>query len=409
METMSRVREAMAYAGQFGITTSLAISEDNYTVVGARNKAVATFLRTDATHLMFVDCDVLIQEDAVVLLAAMDKDIACGCYPSTKAPKGVEHMFIPYITITRNDRWLSAWFDGILEVQAGGTGCMLIKREVLETLGWQWFQWPFWLDKRGDLKHHSDDVDFCMRAREAGFKIFAHGNVRCGHMKRVDIASFIFEKGKKRVEVGWQGPTTLAEQARWPAYGSHVPALCSLAESFKIETVLEYGGGDFSTSAFLNRRMFPDLTSLRTLENKEVWFEMLAERHFREHRFKLKLCPLDKMALAAAPDNDLILIDCDDHGDTADDGTWMPDYSVRCQLIKAYEETCCIVVVHDSEEAPIAEAIADANYQYKTEYVPEYGPPTAVMSNRYDVTTITWGDFPRKVIVDAPTTASRTS
>jgi GT2 family glycosyltransferase len=201
----------MAYASQEGITSALAISEDNYTVVGARNKAVATFLQDDYTHLLFVDEDVLVPGDTIVRLGEVGGAIACGCYPGTKAPDDRPHMFIPYIMICIDGLWRQKWFKGIKECEGAGTGCMLIERQVFETLGYQWFDWPMWLNEQGQMQHYSDDIDFCRRARDAGFKVYAHGDVRCGHMKEVDVASFIVEEGQPAWNVDWQGPQSAAK------------------------------------------------------------------------------------------------------------------------------------------------------------------------------------------------------
>ena len=55
---------------------------------------------------------------------------------------------------------------------------MGISHRVIEKLGNE----PFNSVVEGELTH-GDDVSFCHRAREAGFKIFADSDIRIGHIK----------------------------------------------------------------------------------------------------------------------------------------------------------------------------------------------------------------------------------
>lgn len=60
---------------------------------------------------------------------------------------------------------------------------MLIKREVFEKLSVPYFQF---VSNENNTEHiRSEDIDFCDRAKEAGFQIFADTDVVCGHDKSV--------------------------------------------------------------------------------------------------------------------------------------------------------------------------------------------------------------------------------
>lgn len=195
-----RTLAACQHAEQsLGITCRLGVAANRYAVHVARNIAVSE-LPSDATHLFFVDNDVWLQRDAINLLLDVPCDIALGCYAQiTKAGR-----IAPHIAIFADGQWLHEPFDGVrADVQWGGTGCMLIRREVFEALEFPWFQWPIEL-RDGKVKETSDDVDFCRRATSAGFTIGAHGNVFCGHDKQIDSAALIVP--------GWAGPQTLEEQ-----------------------------------------------------------------------------------------------------------------------------------------------------------------------------------------------------
>ena len=74
--------------------------------------------------------------------------------------------------------------QGLINVAYTGMGFMLIKRGVFEAIEYPWFK-P--IEKR--IGHMVDftmeDVAFCLRAREKGFKILIDPAVRVGHEKGV--------------------------------------------------------------------------------------------------------------------------------------------------------------------------------------------------------------------------------
>jgi hypothetical protein len=75
--------------------------------------------------------------------------------------------------------------EGLLEVDATGSGCMFIKREVLEH--------P---DLKNPFQNHYDadgikttglDFNFCTRAKKAGFRVYVHTDYVAGHFAEVDL------------------------------------------------------------------------------------------------------------------------------------------------------------------------------------------------------------------------------
>lgn len=149
-----------------------------------RMEMTATFLKTDHTHLMWLDADIEFSSEDVAKLWNMDADIAVGVYPMKK----------------RDACWYAAWKDGELvkdldqfeepiEVDYAGTGFMLIKREVIESL----------MEKHGTYRGRdgdvpaifmtpihegileSEDYHFCRIAREAGYKVIMDPSVRLLH------------------------------------------------------------------------------------------------------------------------------------------------------------------------------------------------------------------------------------
>lgn len=366
----------------------LVFKQGPYGVAPCRNMAVSEFFKGPYTHIWFIDDDVRVQEDSLYELLKMDGDVNAGCYPSVK---GIGKRSVPYITVQESKgKWHYKWFYGVRDVWAAGTGCMLIARHVLEKLDFPWFVWRERYAGHGhDIDRSSDDIDFCERVQALGLNIKANGAIRCGHYKKLDVANFIVDDGEEAWPVTWSGPTTVDGQNRWPDYGSHVPALVSVAKTFKIKTVTEFGSGRYSTSSFLNREYFPDLEKLKTIESNQQWFLDTMKRN-KDSRLELSYCPIARMFEFPIPESDLILIDCD-----CDEDDGQKDFTFRGDLIKRFEDSSAIVVVHDSNFESISKFVLDSKYRYRNTYVPQHGPQTTVMSNLYDVTKINWLEVQR--------------
>jgi len=131
----------------------------------ARNEQVERFLSSRCTHLFILDSDCIPQEHTVQQLLAYNLPIVAAPHPTVvgkemglmvldRAPRGyVQHR--PFTGLQGPN------------VVVGCAG-LLIRRDVLETLG------PFTCqyDAQGRLVR-SEDFDFCERAHDAGYEIWA--------------------------------------------------------------------------------------------------------------------------------------------------------------------------------------------------------------------------------------------
>lgn len=129
-------------------------------------------------YVFFIDTDVLIPENALKNLIEMGKDIATGIY-FTKA--------LPHRPVLRKyeDDTFFHWEDQILphqkfKVGGAGMGCCLIKMSVFEKIQFPWFKFN-WAEWRGIVGQGAEDLDFCKKALDAGFEIWANSDVLCGH------------------------------------------------------------------------------------------------------------------------------------------------------------------------------------------------------------------------------------
>jgi GT2 family glycosyltransferase len=68
--------------------------------------------------------------------------------------------------------------EPFVEIGGCGFGCVLVKKEVLEKVGYPQFVYHSALDHNNTF---SEDLDFCRKARSKGYKIFADTTIRCDH------------------------------------------------------------------------------------------------------------------------------------------------------------------------------------------------------------------------------------
>ena len=102
-----------------------------------------------------------------------------NCY--TQTSKG---RFSPRIV---GDDQLKA-FGSLLEVDAIGSGCLLVAKRVLENVR-PAFVREF--DPVTGFVTTGSDLNFCRRVREAGFKVWANFDYRCEHYKMVPLRQYM--------------------------------------------------------------------------------------------------------------------------------------------------------------------------------------------------------------------------
>lgn len=151
----------------------------------ARNEIVRVFMKSDCTHLFFVDADTIPPVDAIKKLLAMDTDIASGITHIYRDGGIVNNCFTDYSTNADGSKMTAVVEDtGIVEIERCGGSCMLIKREVFEKIGEKWFQ-NIW--NEAYTGYISEDLSFCDKARELGFKLKCDTSLVCVHAKELLI------------------------------------------------------------------------------------------------------------------------------------------------------------------------------------------------------------------------------
>ena len=188
----------------------------------ARNLLAQHFLKSNATHLMFIDADIRFNPEQIFPMLEADKDIICGIYPKkeinwTTVKMAMDanvpndqlkfHTGAFVVNLVDYQTEVTVPVNEPVEIWNGGTGFMLIKREVFENLAGKV---PTYLNNVLDMTNKengetineffatsieddtrillSEDYYFCKKAREHGMKVWAAPWVQLAH-----IGTYAFE------------------------------------------------------------------------------------------------------------------------------------------------------------------------------------------------------------------------
>lgn len=141
------------------------------------------FLRGDYEAMLIIESDIIVPPDALTKLAALDVDVAYGCYLFRNQMCPVVNVFERYpdragrparnpgeSLSVRGDMWEKAKAKGVVACSGGGFGCVLVKRHVMEAI-------PMRLEKSGHC-----DSPWTGDVYRAGYSMYADTSVICGHI-----------------------------------------------------------------------------------------------------------------------------------------------------------------------------------------------------------------------------------
>jgi len=145
----------------------------------ARNSIVQEALKTDATHLCFVDSDMIIHPGALTGLLNRNVDVVSALYFTRTPP----HTPVVFHDGTKpHEPWIG-YKPGLSKVWVIGMGFALVRLDVFRRMS----------QKYGDEKwftfdnDEGEDVNFCRRCHEMAIPVFLDANVKCGHVAEVVI------------------------------------------------------------------------------------------------------------------------------------------------------------------------------------------------------------------------------
>jgi len=129
-------------------------------VANGRNNCVEAMQSLGGDYLMFIDSDMVFPQDTIDRLMAHGKDI-CGATYVRRGP--------PFDNLGQATPEYASHEKGLIKMFYIPTGMLLIKRKVFEALEAPYFRYGI----AEEIKRvKGEDMDFCERAREAGFDIW---------------------------------------------------------------------------------------------------------------------------------------------------------------------------------------------------------------------------------------------
>ena len=203
----SGIMQLVGACGQNGMKMYFSFMMNESLITRARNSMAFDFLKSDATHMMFIDADISFNPNDVVRMVQADKDIICGIYPKKEINwqtvrnainAGVpddqlkHHTGAFVVNLVDYQTEVTVPINQPVEIWNGGTGFMLIQRHVLETMVVAHPEW-FYEFKGEDIcgvfdfqnrdgVYLGEDYLFCDRAREHGYKIYIDVDISLPHV-----------------------------------------------------------------------------------------------------------------------------------------------------------------------------------------------------------------------------------
>ena len=197
INTMLSVVKLIQQLGKSGIEVGIHTMKSPL-IHQARNYLTSVFLTTEYQYLLFIDSDVEFDPESVLKMLIAKKNIVCTPY-RVKSADINQHLYTVEFKDPKNILILAG---GLVEIEAGPTGLMLIDRKVFEKI----------IKNRPDLKIKNrvnpgikedekshgfyylffdfafedgytigEDLSFCKLARKEGFKLYANIDSMTAH------------------------------------------------------------------------------------------------------------------------------------------------------------------------------------------------------------------------------------
>lgn len=173
--------------------------------IGAvRNNLVRQALRLDLTHLIMMDTDQVYPQNVITKLLSHKVD-AVGALVHKRWKPFNAVVYHGAVGRYRQEDDERVYSGELIEVDATGTGCILFDMTIFKSVPFPWFHFDVnaWGEPVGE------DICFCQKMKDAGFKIYIDTSVEVGHLntfvidkdfyKQYKLANpFKFKDGTKR-------------------------------------------------------------------------------------------------------------------------------------------------------------------------------------------------------------------
>lgn len=160
----------------------------------ARNSFAKKAINTKVDFVLWLDSDMVFSADLLKrMLRHMEegKDIVSGIYFRRRPPfSPVLFKKLSHELLENGKKWEGYDDypkDSVFEIDGAGFGCMMIRTSVLLDMALNcanWFE---------PQEGFGEDLSFCLRAKELGYKIFCDSSIKCGHIGQLTVDESVWE------------------------------------------------------------------------------------------------------------------------------------------------------------------------------------------------------------------------
>ena len=133
-------------------------------------------------YILFLDDDIIPPTDTLKRLLSHQKDfVSALCF-------GRRHPFAPniYEKVSKGKYEIIERYESgkLIEVDAVGGACMLIKTKVFQSLKKPYF---WYIPENEEIGEKGEDIYFCEKMKEAGYRIYCDTSIICKHIGKTII------------------------------------------------------------------------------------------------------------------------------------------------------------------------------------------------------------------------------
>lgn len=227
MQTMISMMHLSNLLNKNGIIFTIDFIGNESLIPRARNNSLGRFMKSDFTHLLFIDSDIEFQPEAVLELLKSKKDVACCAYPR----KSYNFKRLIYSLQNESDskesldsRGLDFTFNALydsnnkiitdgdyIKVKHASTGFMMIQRQILEKLYKKHNELTIITDNNSktddkivglfccmikNYQYLSEDYSFCERVIDEGGSVWINTKYNLNHIGKHVFRSDIKNRKK---------------------------------------------------------------------------------------------------------------------------------------------------------------------------------------------------------------------
>jgi hypothetical protein len=152
-------------------------------VDNARNHIVEEFIKSDATHLLFIDSDTLPPLNVIKRLLEHNRPIISGITPIIQQDSKTMEYYREWNAVGMDDKHVEP-NTGVQQCKGIGASCIMIRKDVFEKMKPPYFRFQY-SDDTGKNVVVSEDIYFIINALSLGIPAFVDTSIICKHEKKV--------------------------------------------------------------------------------------------------------------------------------------------------------------------------------------------------------------------------------